>query len=565
MKTTILSACLASSLLLSTQLSALTPVFALESSENLSPISTATLSSTIGYYGLDDDYKNVEYYLDKPNDNLIFTGTGAIRGHVYVENALQGYGHPWYSSRSKTSTITIREGITQIGSACFADFVYTSYASLPSTLEVILNSVFRDCKYLDINGLPEGLKSIGEYSFYKTDLSSVTKLPDTLETIGERCFTGTNISISYLPSSITAMGDWVFSGCTKITSMSLPSHMSRIPEGTFSGCSSLSKVTLPPAVKTIERYAFNSTALTEVILPNTVTELGSYAFDNCSDLKTVSLSDGMTEMPYLGFWNCTALESVFIPASITEFNKPFSGKYPNMTIYGFAGSAAETYCAENDYKFVAVTSAPSWASISVGNTGSTNSSTSTDSNTNTNTNTTPVLAPWAEGIYAKALSQNLLVNSLGGDFTQDISRLQIADLLVNMVENYTGKTLSPSSTTFSDCNDSQVLKAYGAGIIGGKGDGKFAPEESASREEMALMTYKALLKMEELTGRNLIVKNSQEFGFSDQNLVDTWANVAVQTLANNGIMGGSDGKFNPDGNITIQESLSVNNNLFALD
>lgn len=60
-------------------------------------------------------------------------------------------------------------------------------------------------------------------------------------------------------------------------------------------------------------------AMTEVSLPNSLKELGSWAFADCEQLKAITIPDGVTKMGESVFWDCKNLEHVVIPASVTTF------------------------------------------------------------------------------------------------------------------------------------------------------------------------------------------------------------------------------------------------------
>ena len=61
---------------------------------------------------------------------------------------------------------------------------------------------------------------------------------------------------------------------------------------------------------------FDCVSLTEVIIPDSVTSIGSSAFENCTALTDISIPDGVTEIGYSAFENCTALAEIAIPDSI---------------------------------------------------------------------------------------------------------------------------------------------------------------------------------------------------------------------------------------------------------
>jgi hypothetical protein len=90
-----------------------------------------------------------------------------------------------------------------------------------------------------------------------------------------------------LPNTITSIGDWAFSGCSTLTSVSLPAAAS-IGDWAFSGCDALTSVSLP-AAETIGGEAFSGcSALTSVSLP-AAASIGQSAFSGCDALTSIIL------------------------------------------------------------------------------------------------------------------------------------------------------------------------------------------------------------------------------------------------------------------------------------
>ena len=87
----------------------------------------------------------------------------------------------------------------------------------------------------------------------------------------------------------------------------------------FCACSALTSVTIPNSVTEIGDYAFEyCRALTSVTIPNSVTEIGDYTFEDCSALTSVTIPNSVTKIRNLAFAGCSALTSVTIPNSVTE-------------------------------------------------------------------------------------------------------------------------------------------------------------------------------------------------------------------------------------------------------
>ena len=92
-----------------------------------------------------------------------------------------------------------------------------------------------------------------------------------------------------------------------------------IGEAAFNNCSELESITIPNSVKTIGKSAFmGCSGLTSITIPNSVTSIGSYAFDDCTSLNSLIIGNSVTTIGIDPFTNCTSLTSVIIPNSVTD-------------------------------------------------------------------------------------------------------------------------------------------------------------------------------------------------------------------------------------------------------
>jgi hypothetical protein len=103
-----------------------------------------------------------------------------------------------------------------------------------------------------------------------------------------------------------------------LTSVVIPNTVTTIGSGAFTGCTKLTSVTLPAGLTTIEDSLFREcTALTSITLPATVKTIGPNAFNSCKALTSISLPASITTIGNGAFWYCTALTSINLPTSIT--------------------------------------------------------------------------------------------------------------------------------------------------------------------------------------------------------------------------------------------------------
>jgi hypothetical protein len=154
--------------------------------------------------------------------------------------------------------------------------------------------------------------SIGDYAFsFCTGLTSIT-IPNSVTSIGEGAFSGcsglTSISI---PNTVTSISGSAFSGCSGLTSVTIPNSVTSISGSAFSGCTGLTSITIPNSVTSIVHYAFSGcTGLTSVTIPNSVTNIDYYAFQNCNNISSVTIGEKVNKISMGAFTNCQQLTDV---------------------------------------------------------------------------------------------------------------------------------------------------------------------------------------------------------------------------------------------------------------
>lgn len=153
-------------------------------------------------------------------------------------------------------------------------------------------------------------------------------IPDGVVEIAESCFEGLKIKSIVISEGVTHIGDRAFYECDKLISITLPSSLTNIGESSFSGCDALKNVyitdiaawcaidfgncetpmfyaqnlflngelvrdlVIPDGVTSINSYAFYCVnSLTSVTIPDSVARIGQFAFNCCSNLKTINISD----------------------------------------------------------------------------------------------------------------------------------------------------------------------------------------------------------------------------------------------------------------------------------
>ena len=130
------------------------------------------------------------------------------------------------------------------------------------------------------------------------------------DVIGDYAFSGcSSLTSLTLPSSVTSIGGHAFEKCSGLTSLTLPSSVTSIGEFAFRYCSGLTSLTIPSGVTTIDYYAFaDCRGLTSLTLPSSVTSIGGHAFESCSGLTSLTLPSSVTEIDWSTFERCNNLK-----------------------------------------------------------------------------------------------------------------------------------------------------------------------------------------------------------------------------------------------------------------
>ena len=139
-------------------------------------------------------------------------------------------------------------------------------------------------------------------------------------TITDYTGAGRTLSIPYTLNfyPVVSIGSAAFVS-SALTSVIIPNSVTSIGDSAFSYCASLTSVIIPSSVTSIGDSAFSyCTSLTTLTIPNSVTSIADGAFAGCTGLTTFTIPNSVTRIAGGAFAGCTGLTTFTIPSSVTS-------------------------------------------------------------------------------------------------------------------------------------------------------------------------------------------------------------------------------------------------------
>lgn len=247
---------------------------------------------------------------------------------------------PDYTFRecSKLTSVTMHDGITSIGDYAFSGCTALTAIELGNQITSINSYAFQNCENLVINSLPTAMQTIGSYAFqYTYKLADTLTLPESLTTIESSAFYGSGIkqltmsnpnALQYDSWGYTYYSTDVFAYCDSLVSVTMPKEMTVIPESTFEHTSKLQTIILPDSLKEIGSYAFKESGLETINLPAKLQTIGYEAFRE-SKLMAIDLPLKLQAIGDYAFYG-TQLTEFRVPKNVTSVGQYVAAACPNL-------------------------------------------------------------------------------------------------------------------------------------------------------------------------------------------------------------------------------------------
>ena len=217
-------------------------------------------------------------------------------------------------------------------------------------------------KTLTISGegaMPDMKNSEANQPWYAWRSNSVDNVVicEGITDIGNYCFYSVKASSFTIPSTLRTIRRYAFAS-TLIDDVSLPFGVTSVGAYAFDECTNLQSVTLHDTVKTIGDYAFHfCSSLEQMTIPYSVTSIGLHAFDLCSSLSSLAFEDmtSSVKLSSYAFYDCAALTNISFPANATLGKSVFgvgrNGKISGAVMGVYDSSSAHIYAESNGVSF----------------------------------------------------------------------------------------------------------------------------------------------------------------------------------------------------------------------
>lgn len=274
---------------------------------------------------------------------------GAFKGCINLESItfagenITSISAAAFEGCSKLTSITIPNSVTSLGSGLLAGCSALEELTIPFVGDSSAKKAGSKHQYPF--GYIFGTKAFDyatetAQSYYAGSLTSTTTekyyIPDSLTFVtvtGGQILSGAFENCIYikqvvLPTTAKSIGSSAFYMCTNLIAITIPNSVTSIGGHAFYGCESLYAVDIGDIEAWCKIHFYNESSnplyygkelmlngepVTDLVIPDTITQILPYTFINCSTLQTVRMPDNLYKVSKYSFYSCTNLQGFNIP------------------------------------------------------------------------------------------------------------------------------------------------------------------------------------------------------------------------------------------------------------
>ena len=266
-------------------------------------------------------------------EDSAFDGCIGLTGVLTIPNGVTSIGWGAFSGCSGlTGTLTIPDGVTYIGDLAFQGCSSITHAVIPEGITMIKSSLFSACRSLTSVHIPSSVTVIGWNAF-------------------QGCWKLVDVNI---PDGMKTIVDDAFLDCRSLTSIRIPASVEKIWIPAFRYCDSLVRIEVDPSNPTysshdgvlfLDSVSFHEGEMTYrapyilvacpggksglYSIPDTVVSVYPLAFGGCHRLTTVTIPSGVTDIGSYAFEDCSGLTGAYFHGNAPTMGNDAFSLVPN--------------------------------------------------------------------------------------------------------------------------------------------------------------------------------------------------------------------------------------------
>ena len=280
--------------------------------------------------------------------NSAFSGCSGMTGVLTIPNSVTSIGDRAFYNCSGLTSVTVGSGVSNIGQDAFYNCSGLTSVTIGSGITIIGNNAFQGCSGLTrtiytgniaqwcgitFDNIGAQPLNYAHNLYVNSSLVADLVVPNTVEEIkayalyGATCLTSVTI-----PNLVTSIGNSAFYGCSGLSTINFNATncttMGSSSYPVFQNCNANATINVGEGVTIIPDYAFKGILGNGVlIIPSSVTGIGSYAFSGCSGLTgTLTIPGSVTSIGNSAFYGCSGLSTINFNA--TNCTTMGSSSYP---------------------------------------------------------------------------------------------------------------------------------------------------------------------------------------------------------------------------------------------
>ncbi|MBR0205496.1 MAG: leucine-rich repeat protein [Clostridia bacterium] len=253
---------------------------------------------------------------------------------------------PWAAFRASITFVALNSTFTSISTYAFYGCTALTSFDVPASVTSIGYGAFQGCTGLRTLSIGSGVRMIGAYAFNGCSALTSLNIPNGVTALGNYAFQNcTSLNSLTIGSGVTSIPAAAFMGCTSLTSLEIPDTVTKLNSSAFRDCSGITSLTIPGDV-TIYQDVFTGCTKVQTItltkgMSRKVATSNHTPWFKTNANCTVTLADGIILIDSMAFRYADKLTAITIPDSMIHvYGNAFEGCTGLKNVY-YLGTKAQ--------------------------------------------------------------------------------------------------------------------------------------------------------------------------------------------------------------------------------